>query len=71
MLEQLTIKCACSERIAPDEYDSHQERCSNVTFPCPHEICRVKVRGDFFLRGIKLNIYFLNRMIQQNIILNN
>ncbi len=43
MLDQLTIKCACSERIAPDEYENHLERCSNVTFPCPHNVCREKV----------------------------
>ncbi|CAF3627747.1 unnamed protein product [Rotaria sordida] len=42
MLEQLTIKCVCSERIAPDDYERHLERCSNVTFPCPHNTCREK-----------------------------
>jgi hypothetical protein len=43
MLEQLTIKCVCSEHIAPDEYENHLERCSNVTFPCPHKTCQEKV----------------------------
>jgi hypothetical protein len=43
MLDQLTIKCACSERIVPCEYDNHMERCANVTFTCPHTICREKV----------------------------
>ena len=59
MLDQLTIKCACSERIAPDEYENHLERCSNVTFPCPHNVCREKVCCSIF----KLNNYILNRMI--------
>lgn len=45
MLEQLTIKCACSERIAPDEYEHHLERCTNVTFTCPHKVCLDKVRS--------------------------
>jgi hypothetical protein len=43
MLDQLTIKCTCSERIAPHEYENHLERCSNVTFICPHAACREKV----------------------------
>ncbi|CAF2369905.1 unnamed protein product [Rotaria sp. Silwood2] len=42
MLEQLTIKCVCSEHIAPDEYERHLERCSNVTLTCPHNTCREK-----------------------------
>jgi hypothetical protein len=46
MLEQLTIKCACSEHIAPDEYENHLERCSNVTFSCPHKTCKEKVLND-------------------------
>lgn len=43
MLEQLTIKCACSEHIAPDEYEAHLERCPSTTFTCPHNVCREKV----------------------------
>jgi hypothetical protein len=43
MLDQLTIKCACSERIVPHEYENHMERCSNVTFVCPHSACQEKV----------------------------
>jgi hypothetical protein len=46
MLEQLTIKCVCSEYIAPDEYENHLERCSNVTFSCPHKTCKEKVLND-------------------------
>lgn len=43
MLDQLTKKCSCSERILPNEYESHLERCSNVNFTCPHSACRDKV----------------------------
>ena len=43
MLDQLTIKCACSERIAPLEHEYHMARCSSVTFVCPHIACREKV----------------------------
>jgi hypothetical protein len=53
MLDQLTIKCACSERIAPEEYENHLERCSNLTFICPHTVCREKV-NQLFLK-IKLS----------------
>lgn len=56
MLENLTMKCECSERIAPDEYDNHLERCSHVTFVCPHKICREKVCDNicfFFLSNIR------------------
>jgi hypothetical protein len=60
MLEKLTIKCSCSERIAPDEYESHLERCSDVKFICPHKGCQEKVR-DYFLED-KIE-YFSNRMI--------
>lgn len=42
LLDQLTTKCACSERILPEDYESHQERCSNVKFPCPHLACQDK-----------------------------
>jgi hypothetical protein len=48
MLDQLTIKCICSQRIAPDEYETHLNRCSNVTFTCPHNICREKVYNHLF-----------------------
>jgi hypothetical protein len=47
MLDHLTIKCACSEHIIPQEYENHLERCSNVTFTCPHNVCREKVRSLF------------------------
>lgn len=43
MLEQLTLKCSCSERLIPSEYESHLERCVSVTFVCPHAACREKV----------------------------
>ena len=43
MLEQLTIKCVCSEYIAPDDYENHLSRCLNVIFTCPHSGCREKV----------------------------
>ncbi|CAF1311611.1 unnamed protein product [Adineta steineri] len=42
MLEHLTIKCICSEYIAPDDYENHLNRCSNATFTCPHNVCREK-----------------------------
>ena len=45
MLEKLTIKCACSEHVAPIDYESHLERCSNVLFPCPHNVCQEKVKS--------------------------
>ncbi|CAF2066355.1 unnamed protein product [Rotaria magnacalcarata] len=42
MLDQLTIKCVCSEHIAPDEYETHLERCTQTSFICPHKTCREK-----------------------------
>ncbi|UJR16059.1 hypothetical protein I4U23_002972 [Adineta vaga] len=42
MLGQLTIQCACSEYIAPDDYENHLDRCLNTTFTCPHSACREK-----------------------------
>lgn len=48
MLEQLTIKCDCSEHIPPDEYENHLSRCSNVIFTCPHKTCREKVCHSLF-----------------------
>ena len=51
MLEQLTIKCACSERIVPEEYENHMERCSNVSFTCPHTACQDKVNKDLLSKN--------------------
>jgi hypothetical protein len=58
MLEQLTIKCACSERIVPHEYEKHMERCSNVTFTCPHNSCREKVKL-FIKKNYKQSPFFV------------
>ncbi|CAF3440566.1 unnamed protein product [Rotaria socialis] len=41
-LEELTMKCSCSERVLPQEYDQHLERCLNITFTCPHKTCQEK-----------------------------
>lgn len=66
-LDQLTIKCTCAERIAPHEYDNHMERCSSVTFVCPHSVCREKV-----IEIIRENDKYSSfRMKQQCTILNN
>lgn len=46
-LDQLTIKCTCAERIAPHEYENHMERCSSITFLCPHSVCREKVNHSY------------------------
>ena len=48
LLEQLTIKCACSEYIAPDDYENHLNRCLNTRFTCPHTACREKVNNNVF-----------------------
>ena len=70
MLEKLTIQCACSEHIPPNEYDSHLERCSNVSFPCPHKVCQEKVCLNILPTNSTSRCY-LNRMIQPDTILNN
>jgi len=73
MLDQVTIKCACSERIIPQEYENHLERCLNVTLTCPHSVCQEKVNYYYHQIKYKRNFLFLliNRMIILNIILNN
>ncbi|CAF1070602.1 unnamed protein product [Adineta ricciae] len=42
LLEQLTIKCVCSEYIAHGDYENHLNRCLNTRFTCPHTACREK-----------------------------
>ncbi|CAF0894062.1 unnamed protein product [Rotaria sordida] len=42
MLDKLTMKCSCSERMFANEYDYHMARCSDVTFTCPHSTCQDK-----------------------------
>lgn len=59
MLDQLTIKCACSERFVPNEYDNHMERCSNVTFTCPHTVCQEKVNNYFYFINYKIKFFYL------------
>lgn len=54
VLDQLTIKCTCSERIAPQDYENHMERCSSVTFICPHSVCRDKVNSSYIERKEKI-----------------
>lgn len=68
MLEKLTIQCACSEHVPPNEYECHLERCSNVSFVCPHKVCQEKVGGN---HSSQMNDLFLIRMIRPDIILNN
>ncbi|CAF2512098.1 unnamed protein product [Rotaria sp. Silwood2] len=44
MLDKLTMKCTCSERILQHEHQYHMERCLDVKFTCPHSAC--KERND-------------------------
>ena len=52
MLDKLTMKCDCSERVAFDEIENHLERCASVTSTCPHKTCQEKVCFRFITHSM-------------------
>ncbi|CAF0872744.1 unnamed protein product [Didymodactylos carnosus] len=44
LVDKCTYKCTCNERLFPRDYDSHQLRCSAISFACPHAVCQEKLK---------------------------